>query len=50
MNGTTCYSGYVIAKSGKTYAVSLLVNKHEAKNRKIQRVLEKILLEVLNNG
>jgi D-alanyl-D-alanine carboxypeptidase/D-alanyl-D-alanine-endopeptidase (penicillin-binding protein 4) len=50
MNGTTCYSGYVIAKSGKTYAVSLLVNKHEAKNRKIQRVLEKILLEVFNNG
>lgn len=50
MNGTTCYSGYVYAKSGKTYAVSLLVNKHEAKNRKIQRVLEKILLEVLNNG
>ena len=50
MNGTTCYSGYVFAKSGKTYAISLLVNKHEAKNRKIQRVLEKILLEVLENG
>ena len=50
MNGTTCYSGYVLAKSGKTYAVSLLVNKHEAKNRKIQRVLEKVLLEILTNG
>jgi len=50
MNGTTCYSGYVFAKSGKTYAVSLLINKHEAKNRKIQRVLEKILLVILDNG
>jgi len=50
MNGTTCYSGYVFAKSGNVYAVSLLVNKHEAKNRKIQRVLEKILLEMLDNG
>ncbi|WP_018342146.1 D-alanyl-D-alanine carboxypeptidase/D-alanyl-D-alanine endopeptidase [Cytophaga aurantiaca] len=50
MNGTTCYSGYVIAKSGKTYAVSLMVNKHEAQNRKIQRVLEKILMGVMNNG
>jgi len=50
MNGTTCYSGYVSAKSGKIYAVSLMVNKHEAKNRKIQRVLEKILLEILVNG
>ena len=50
MNGTTCYSGYAFAKSGNVYAISLLVNKHEAKNRKIQRVLEKILLEILNNG
>ena len=50
MNGTTCYSGYVSAKSGKTYAVSLMVNKHEAANRKVQRVLERILLEILDNG
>lgn len=50
MNGTTCYSGYVTAKSGKIYAVSLMVNKHEAQNRKIQRVLEKILMGIMNNG
>lgn len=50
MNGTTCYSGYVLSKSGKTYAVSLMVNKHEAPNRKIQRVLERILIGIMNNG
>ncbi|ABG58636.1 D-alanyl-D-alanine carboxypeptidase/D-alanyl-D-alanine endopeptidase [Cytophaga hutchinsonii] len=49
MNGTTCYSGYVTAASGKVYAVSLMVNKHEAKNRTIQRVLEKVLLKVAEN-
>jgi D-alanyl-D-alanine carboxypeptidase/D-alanyl-D-alanine-endopeptidase (penicillin-binding protein 4) len=50
MNGTTCYSGYVLSDSGKSYAVSLLVNKHEAKNRQIQRVLEKILIQIQSNG
>ncbi len=49
MNGTTCYSGYVRANSGISYAVSLMVNKHEAKNRQIQRVLEKVLLKILEN-
>ena len=49
MNGTTCYSGNVTGNSGNIYAVSLMVNKHEAKNRNIQRVLEKILLKIMEN-
>jgi len=49
MNGTTCYSGYVTANSGNVYAVSLMVNKHEARNRSIQRVLEKVLLKIMEN-
>lgn len=49
MNGTTCYCGYVTGHSGKVYAVSLMVNKHESKNRNIQRVLEKILLKIAEN-
>ena len=50
MNGTTCYSGYVQADSGEVYAVSLLVNKHEVKNRTIQFVLSKVLMEVKQKG
>lgn len=49
MSGTACYSGYVRSASGKLYAVSLLVNKHDAKNRSVQRVLEKILIKVYEN-
>ncbi len=49
MNGTTCYSGYVTAASGKVYAIAFMVNKHEAKNRTIQRILEKVLLKVAEN-
>jgi serine-type D-Ala-D-Ala carboxypeptidase/endopeptidase (penicillin-binding protein 4) len=49
MSGVTCYSGYVLSNSGTQYAVSLLVNKHEAKNRSIQRVLEKLLMALIEN-
>jgi len=49
MNGTTCYSGYVKANSGITYCVSFMVNKHEAKNRIIQKLLEKGILILLND-
>lgn len=49
MNGTACYSGYVKSNSGNVYAVSLLVNKHNTKNRSVQRVLEKVLMKVLEN-
>ncbi|MBC7450707.1 MAG: D-alanyl-D-alanine carboxypeptidase/D-alanyl-D-alanine-endopeptidase [Cytophagales bacterium] len=47
MNGTTCYSGYINGNSGTVYAVSFLVNKHEAKNKDIQRVLESGLLAIM---
>lgn len=49
MNGTVCYSGYVKSNSGVVYAVSLLVNKHDAKKISVQRVLERVLLKVLAN-
>ncbi len=49
MFGVTCYSGYVLSNSGTQYAVSLLINKHEAKNRSIQRILEKVLMALVEN-
>lgn len=50
MNGTTCYSGYVQANSGRNYAVSFMVNKHEAKNRVVQNILSKVLMEIMMNN
>jgi D-alanyl-D-alanine carboxypeptidase/D-alanyl-D-alanine-endopeptidase (penicillin-binding protein 4) len=49
MNGITCYSGYIKTNSGLVYSVSFLVNKHEAKNRTVQRVLESTILAILND-
>lgn len=48
MNGITCYSGYIKSNSGIVYSVSFLINKHEAKNRVIQKVLEGGLLAIRN--
>ena len=46
MSGTVCYSGYVQSLSGTQYAVSLLVNKHDAKTWNVQKVLEKVLQQI----
>ena len=50
MNGTTCYSGYVQTNSGNRYAVSFMVNKHEAKNRMVQHVLSTALMEIMRSN
>jgi len=49
MNGTTCYSGYIKTDSGKVYSVSFMINKHEAKNRTVQRALESAVLAILHD-
>jgi len=49
MNGTTCYSGYIKTDSGQVYSASFMINKHEAKNRTVQRALESAILAILHD-
>ncbi|MFN8415936.1 MAG: D-alanyl-D-alanine carboxypeptidase/D-alanyl-D-alanine-endopeptidase [Cytophagaceae bacterium] len=47
MTGVTCYSGYVTSLAGKEYAFSVMVNHHEGKNKTVQKLLEKYLIELI---
>ena len=47
MTGVTAYAGYV-SKAGKWYALAIMVNGYNAKNRQIRPLIEKIILENYN--
>lgn len=49
IEGVQSYSGFVKAKSGKTYAISLMVNNYTCSYRELKPQLEKILLSIYNN-
>jgi D-alanyl-D-alanine carboxypeptidase/D-alanyl-D-alanine-endopeptidase (penicillin-binding protein 4) len=47
MTGVTCYSGYATSISGKEYVFSVMVNHHDGKNKWVQKLLEKYLIELI---
>lgn len=49
MTGVTCYAGYLNARSGSKYALAIMVNHHEGKNKSIQRIIEKYLIQLIEN-
>ena len=48
MTGVTAYAGYML-KSGKWYALAIMVNGYSAKNREMRPLIEKIILENYNS-
>jgi len=48
--GVQSYTGYVKAKSGKSYAICIMVNNYKVKYRQLKPQLEKLLLAIYTGG
>lgn len=50
MSRVQCYSGYIIAKSGKTLSICIMANNFSGSHQKIIAYFEEILKETINNN